>query len=371
MNIFLVIPTIRSLNFLSTWGGLLAECHLVVVEDNPTKTIEAPNEGFESIHHYSWEDINKDFGKDEWIFSRRNAGIRSYGFWKAHQLGADIIITLDDDCYPVDRDFITRHVANLSLRAPEKWTTTFPNPDFLYTRGFPYEVRNKYPAVISHGLWSNKMDLDARTQLHHPDVNTPPYPLMVNFIPRGQFFPMSSMNLAFRREVVPLMYFPLMGSDPEGNLWGYDRFDDIWAGVFAKKICDHLGFGVVNGSPFVEHRKASDPHKNLEKEKTGLAVNEKLWRAVDEVELKQNSPAGCYRELAQNVQFPKGRYFEKLREAMLIWAGLFLPSRAVQETILKTARDTQTGEAVDRIRKIRPHIKGINYKELINYGRRY
>lgn len=323
-TIFLVVPTIRSLDFLSAWVGLLEECHLIVIEDNPIKQIHAPKGGFKNAYHYSWEDIRKDFEKDEWIFSRRNAGIRCYGFWKAYQLGADIIITLDDDCYPVDKDFIARHKTNLSLRAPEKWTTTFPHPDFLYTRGFPYEARNKYPVVISHGLWSNKMDLDARTQLRHPDVNTPPYPSTLNFIPKGQFFPMSSMNLAFRREVVPLMYFPLMGSDPGGNLWGYDRFDDIWAGIFAKKICDHLRLGVVSGSPFVEHKKASDVQKNLEKEKAGLAVNEKLWRIVDEVELEQSAPALCYQELAQKIRFPKEQYFEKLREAMLIWAGKYL-----------------------------------------------
>lgn len=324
-TVFLVVPTIRSLDFLSAWAGLLDECHLIVIEDNPVKQIYIPKEGFKRIQHYLWGDIKKDFGKDEWIFSRRNAGIRCYGFWKAYQLGADIIITLDDDCYPVDKDFVARHKTNLSLRAPDKWATTFPHPDFLYTRGFPYDVRNKYPVVISHGLWSNKMDLDARTQLQRPDVNAPPYPPMVNFIPKGQFFPMSSMNLAFKREVVPLMYFPLMGSDPNGNSWGHDRFDDIWAGLFAKKICDHLGLGVVNGSPFVEHRKASDVQKNFKKERPGIKTNETLWKVVDKVILTGTTPVLCYQELAQKTQFPGGRYFEKLREAMVTWVDAFLP----------------------------------------------
>lgn len=322
-DIFLVIPTIRNLEFLSEWDGLLDKCHLVVVEDNPKQEVASSRHGFLSTHHYVWQNIRDDFGDDEWIFPRKNAGIRSYGFWKAYQLGADIIITLDDDCYPVDRDFVARHPANLSLSAPKKWTTTFPHPDLLYTRGFPYDVRNKHPVVISHGLWSNKMDLDAKTQFLFPHVNMPPYPTMLGFVPRGQYFPMSSMNLAFRREVVPLMYFPLMGSDPDGNPWGYDRFDDIWAGIFAKKICDHLELGVVSGSPFVEHRKASDPHKNLEKERTGLEVNETLWRKVDGVVLTENTQTSCYKELARKIRFPKEPYFEKLREAMLVWAALF------------------------------------------------
>lgn len=322
-NIFLVIPTNRNLAFLAAWDGLLDDCHLIVVEDNPKQEVATPKQRFQTTHYFTWQNIKNDLGRDEWIFPRRSAGIRSYGFWKAHQLGAGVIITIDDDCYPVDRDFVAGHVANLSLWAPEKWATTFPHPNFLYTRGYPYKIRNKLPVVISHGLWSNKMDLDAKTQLKYPNVNTAPYPPVASFIPRGQYFPMSSMNLAFRREVTPLMYFPLMGSDPHGNPWGYDRFDDIWAGIFDKKICDHLGLGVVNGSPFVEHRKASDPHKNIEKEKAGLATNETLWGLVDAVILTKKTPVACYRELAQKVRFPKERYFKKLREAMLVWASLF------------------------------------------------
>jgi hypothetical protein len=119
------------------------------------------------------------------------------------------------------------------------------------------------------------------------------------------------------------MYFPLMGLDPRGKAWGYDRFDDIWAGLFAKKICDHLGLAVVNGSPFVEHRKASNAKQNMTKERSGMQVNEYLWRAVDEVQLTNSSPAACYRELAEKIHFPKNPYFKKLQQAMKIWSELF------------------------------------------------
>ncbi len=49
-----------------------------------------------------------------------------------------------------------------------------------------------------------------------------------------------------------------------------------------------------------------------------------------------------------------------------------LVRKAVQETFLKTARDEKIAEAVDEIRRIRPHFKGkIDYKALINHGRKY
>ena len=324
MNIYIVIPTIRTLDFLKDWRGEFEDCHLIVVEDHKEKEIQTPTKGFLSIDHYTWNDIRNDFGADEWIFPRQNAGIRSYGFWKAHQKGADVIITLDDDCFPVEKGFVQKHLDNLASKAPSRWFATFPHPDYMYTRGFPYGVRSKYRVGISHGLWSNKMDMDAKTQLRVGAVNVAAYPPLREFVPFGYFFPMSSMNLAFTREVIPLMHFPLMGRDPQGGAWGFDRYDDIWAGIFAKKILDHLGIAVVNGSPFVEHKKASDPHRNLEKEETGVKENELLWAVVHQTPVSSSNVIACYEELVQRAKLPKTRYFRSLVSAMQTWIQLFV-----------------------------------------------
>ncbi|MBU1472173.1 hypothetical protein KKB64_00085 [Patescibacteria group bacterium] len=323
-NVFVVIPTIRSLAFLSSWKKEFSDCSLLIVEDHKDKQIETPCGAAKEVLHYDWRDIKKDFGKKEWIFSRHNAGIRSYGFWKAVTMGADIIVTLDDDCFPTGDGFIYNHLRNLSMAVPGRWVPTYPDPDFLYTRGIPYSIRKEKKVVISHGLWTNSIDLDAQTQLQHPHINLPLYPPVLQVIPSGAYFPLCSMNLAFAKEAAPIMYFPLMGKDPEGRPWGYDRFDDIWAGIFAKKIIDHLGLSAVSGSPFVEHKKASDPHKNLLKEKKGIAINEWLWKRADEVRLTKKTPADCYLELAINIRLPNKRYFNKLKEAMEIWANMFL-----------------------------------------------
>lgn len=323
LNIFVVVPTIRSLDVFSEWKNLLSDCHLIIIEDRPAPQIRPPQITVKSLAHYSWSDIKADFGQDEWIFSRRNAGIRNYGFYKAYQAGADVIITLDDDCYPIDRDWVGQHIGNLEFRTPASWQTTYPHPHYLYTRGFPYSVRGKHSTVISHGLWSGALDQDAKTEVITGKLNEPSYPLLRSIIPSGYFFPMSSMNLAFCKEITPAMFFPMMGYDPLGKPWGFDRYDDIWAGIFVKKVCDHLELAVVSGSPFVEHRKASDPAANLEKEKAGLAANEYLWQRVAAVKLTKSSPVACYQELARKTEFPQIKYFQKLRRAMLIWSGLF------------------------------------------------
>lgn len=325
-NIFLIIPTIRTLDFLTEWKDAFKACHILIIEDHQTQEIPTPKKlPCLSIQHYTWEDIKNDFGKHEWIFSRKNAGIRSYGFWKAYQQGADIIITIDDDCYPVDKDFVDQHIQNLSLKSPKKWINTYPHRGHMFTRGFPYNIRDAYPVIISHGLWTNQIDHDAQTQLKLGEINLPSYPSIVQFIPQGVYFPMCSMNLAFRREAIPLMYFPLMGYDQNGNKWGYDRFDDIWAGIFAKKICDHLGYGIVNGSPFVEHRKASDAKKNLIKEREGIKINEILWEEIENIKLKTKNMYQNFQQIAETIKTMKinNEYFKTLGEAMSIWIRLF------------------------------------------------
>lgn len=323
-KVFVVIPSIRNLSFLKKWKNEFVDCHLIIVEDNDKKMIDSRNLKFKSITHLTYADIENDFGNKSWIFSRRNAGIRCYGFWKAYKAGADVVITLDDDCYPAEGDFIKKHLDNLDKKGPIGWQTTYPNSQWMYTRGFPYNTRNKNPVMISHGLWSGALDLDAKTEIKLSKLlNEKVYPPITQFIPSGLFYPMCSMNLAFKREVVPLMFFPMMGYSPTGKPWAYDRYDDIWAGLFSKKIMDHLNLGVVNGSPFVAHKKASIPSHNHTKELDGMKTNEILWKAVLDVKLTKKSPKLCYIELAEKTKFPKGIYFEKLREAMVIWASLF------------------------------------------------
>jgi len=323
-KVFLVIPTIRDLSFLKSWKNEFKNCHLIVVEDREKSQVIISKKNFLSVSYFTWKDIDRDLGKDSWIISRHNAGIRSYGFLKAYEMGADTIITIDDDCYPTKDAFVKGHISNLDFKVPDSWIPTYPNMNWIYTRGFPYSNRDKYPVMISHGLWSGALDLDAKTETKLPRLlREKIYPPIRQIIPFNYFYPMCSMNLAFKREITPLMFFPMMGQKPDGSNWPYNRYDDIWAGLFSKKIMDHLGFAVINGSPFIEHRKASKLKDNYQKELEGMKINEVLWKMVGEVKLTKNTPKTCYIELAKKIKFPKGKYFKKIREAMIIWANLF------------------------------------------------
>ncbi len=309
-TVAIVIPTIRDLAFLEAWRDEFGGCRVIVCEDRPERQLVRP-EGW-TIEHYSWAEIDRELGSRSWVIPRQNAAIRNFGYWKAWQGGADVIVTIDDDCYPASRPFLARHIENLERSVTLGWQ---PVTSF-YTRGFPYGIRDRAPVVVSHGLWEKIPDLDAPTQLLHPDLRLE-RPSDVAVIARGSYFPMSGMNLAFRADFAPAMWFPLMGRG-----WPFDRFDDIWAGVLAKRVADHLGLAMVSGLPTVEHRRASNVFANLRKEAAGIEANETFWRAVDGVHLDAKTVVGAYRELAERLPLD-GPYFERLRQGMLTWLELF------------------------------------------------
>jgi len=311
MNNILVVPTIREdclKEFLHAWRFELFD-KIIVVEDNPNITFHT-----EFVHHYSWKEIQEEWGDDSWIISKRDSAIRSWGFWKAYQLGADVIFTLDDDCYPLPEEpFISTHVSN--LENTPKWTELIPG---LRTRGLPYYNMGTLPVVANIGLWTNIPDLDAIQQISKPISNFKP-DVKTRVMPQGQYFPFTGMNFCFKREVAVLSYFPLMG---EGQ--PYRRFDDIWFGIIFKKICDHLEYPISVGHPFVEHRKASHPIVNLVKEAPGIQMNETFWEVIDKIELKAQTPKSCMEEIGMSLySCPNDSYLRRLGKAITVWVKHF------------------------------------------------
>src|SRR5687767_10405915 len=121
MKTVIVVPTIRAeriQDWLEKWSDELRDTQIIIVEDNPTKSFQIDQS---NVTHYSWEDIDKDLKENSWIIPRRTAAVRSYGFYKAFQLKPDIVITLDDDCYPDDKDFVNKHIKYLSKKYPTQW----------------------------------------------------------------------------------------------------------------------------------------------------------------------------------------------------------------------------------------------------------
>jgi hypothetical protein len=224
---------------------------------------------------------------------------------------------IDDDTRPHDTDFFGRHYENLarggqvtSVRSDEQWVNVlYQNFEEhgLYPRGYPYAAMDETvetdttelapgDVVASQGLWTNVPDLDAVRILMdgnlrgQADTRTSAEDFGEEFVAEsGQYLTVCSMNLAFRREVVPAFYQLPM----DDNEWDIGRFDDIWSGVLLKRAADLLGNQILTGRPLCEHNKAPrSTFDDLNDEVPALELNEHVWEVVHDA----GEGATTYRE---------------------------------------------------------------------------
>lgn len=315
----LVVPTNsaeRLADFLSAWAPWPWD-RVIVIQDAPEVEFEVPaalhEVAAERLSAYSWAEIDEMLPNPT-IISRQDSAIRSFGFWRAWKTGAQIIFTLDDDCYPTGDDLVGMHRDNL-YRTPA-WASSVPP---VRVRGLPYRNLGVLPNVqLSMGLWRGCLDVDAVSTLAYGSTSSPLNGLQTRVMSPHQYFPLSGMNVAFRREVACLMYFAPMGLGQP-----YGRFDDIWCGLVVQRICRHLGYSIVCGRPLVDHRRASDPFINLAKEAPGIGVNEHLWEVIDNLRLTSLSPRGCMLEMGAALTEMDDTYVAAWGRAITGWCELF------------------------------------------------
>lgn len=203
------------------------------------------------------------------LISNHCAGVRQLGFqFIAENLPEiEYIITLDTDVSPIG-DPIQDHIDQLNRRVPISWISTSTD---AYMRGFPYQVREEAPVMMSHGVWETVPDYDAPTQLLTPKDFKPTY--YKGVIPKGIFAPICGMNLAWRRELLKYVYF-----SPVGTFNGAERFDDIFFGILLIPKMAELNYAIVSGYAKVNHLRASNVFASLQKEAVGIRHNEEFWK---------------------------------------------------------------------------------------------
>jgi hypothetical protein len=183
--------------------------------------------------------------------------------------------------------------------------------------------------VASQGLWTNVPDLDAVRILMDGDLQgqaqtrTTADDYDGDFVAaEGDYLTVCSMNLAFRREVIPAFYQLPMDDNP----WDVGRFDDIWSGVFLKRACDVLGKQIYNGDPLCEHNKAPrSTFSDLTNEVHGLELNEHVWEVVDDVGGDADSYAEVFEAMGDALaegdfeDWENGAFLNYCGEFMLDW----------------------------------------------------
>jgi len=270
MSIAVVVPTTENRKevyntFLARWKDLFKKHKvlLIKVQDGERPLIN---------NKITVKDI---MGKDSDLIFNKNDGVRNLGFAYIAKFlpEVDTIITLDDDTLPKDgEDPIQQHLDALNERFPLGWMSSTSE----YMRGMPYWNRGQSECVISHGGWEGVGDWDAPTQLVNGNK---PYSIYKGVFPRGVYFPFCGMNIAFKRKMLPYVYYA-----PMGHRVGIDRFADIWLGIHLRRICDDNDWSIATGYSIVRHERASNVWANLKKEAQGLEMNEHYFEGVEDNE---------------------------------------------------------------------------------------
>ncbi|KAF8059966.1 hypothetical protein N665_1223s0024 [Sinapis alba] len=321
------------------WRPFFEQYHLIIVQDgDPSRTINIP-EGFD-YELYNRNDINRILGPKSSCISFKDSACRCFGYMVSKK---KYIYTIDDDCFvakdPSGKEInaLEQHIKNLLSPSTPHFFNTLYDPygdgaDFV--RGYPFSMREGAITAVSHGLWLNIPDYDAPTQLVKPlERNSRKFDI---FTEVTNFFKALMMNQCFfwlySELIGPAMYFGLIG---DGQPIG--RYDDMWAGWCVKVICDHMGWGVKTGLPYIWHSKASNPFVNLRKEYNGIFWQEEAIPFFQSVTLPKecDSVQQCYKELAVLVKDNLGKvdpYFIRLADGMVTWIEAWEELNAPEET---------------------------------------
>jgi hypothetical protein len=377
-DVCVIVPTIREHECVRSYVAN-AERHgvdtdrlefVLVTEDHcPTGEMETmlddlgvAGEVFDGGRRESWLADRGVGGYDHLIPARSHAQT-SFGLlylW-AHDHPYGLFI--DDDTRPHEEvDFFGTHLRNLtegrtveSVRSDTNWVNVLyhdADEHGLYPRGYPYSAMDETvesgettltDVVASQGLWTNVPDLDAVRILMDGDLQGQAETRLTaddfgpDFVAEpGQYLTVCSMNLAFRREVVPAFYQLPM----DDNEWSVGRFDDIWSGVFLKRAADLLDKQVVTGDPLCRHDKAPrSTFDDLHNEVAGLELNEHLWELIDDAEpTGEVTYASAFEAMADalvaaEADYRNGGFLAHVGEYMHDWLDCLDELRPVERAV--------------------------------------
>lgn len=272
---------------------------------------------------------------------------RNLGYLIASRHGAEVIVSIDDDNFVGDEDYLKAHSligTAVRMKAPSSENRWFNPCSLLETqpklrihpRGFPYcRRRSSYTTwsqdegrvVLNMGLWLDHPDVDAVTNLTESIRVTGLKSEQVMLSP-GTFAPINTQNTAFHRDILPAYYYIPMGVPIHGMTLG--RYGDVWSGFFAKKAIDKMNDRVTFGRPLTIHRRnAHDLIKDLESEFWGILITEYLTKFLESTQLEGGSYGKVYADLADRLDmadvYPDKtvqKYFSKVARNMKMWVDI-------------------------------------------------
>lgn len=311
--------------------------------------IEAQRQYLEPRFPELWKHLRFD------SIQRRNVGIL-----RAWENGADTIITIDDDNWIMNQDFVSLHgrvgrtVDLPTIASTSGWYNVCSlledssNQPF-YHRGYPQELRwkdheafstttfKRVNVAVNAGFWLDDPDIDALTRMHRTIQvrgwkDSAPGTFALE---PGTWSPFNSQNTGLKRDVIPAYFLsPYIG-----------RYDDIWASYLVDRIAQHFGEVVAFGDPWVRQKR--NPHdywKDLDAERVGMRQTDRLCEALRSIPLTGSSYHECFGQLTSALpeawqEGPKWSQLEidgrnDLFAGMRIWHEVFQTIQATNTSKL-------------------------------------
>jgi hypothetical protein len=272
---------------------------------------------------------------------------RNVGLLKAWEDGADVIITIDDDNWMLNHDFVGLHGLVGQTRELPAFETSNgwfnvcsvleeANGTPFFHRGFPRAERWKDPftcvspvtrrVAVNAGLWLDDPDIDALTRIERPiSVRgiRPSSPQRFVLQP-GTWSPFNSQNTALARDVIPAYFLsPCLG-----------RYDDIWSSYIVDRIAEHLGDVIAFGQPLLrQNRNEHNLWQDMENERIGMLLTDEFCAALRAIPLSGASYHECFGETVEKLPAawrPGAAWTDAMRaareglcEGMAIWHSVF------------------------------------------------
>jgi len=209
---------------------------------------------------------------------------RNIGYLCALEDGCEILISMDDDNFPISgSDFINAHAItgsewNGKARCEEtefrnnwEYLEVEPQRD-VFPRGFPFRLRGKrnqkiwaeldgtHKIGVTAGLWLQDPDIDATTWLNG-SVSAERYlGDKIQVLSQKTWTPINTQNTSIVRDLIPaFLCIPMGWPVPGGSI---QRYGDIWGGYFLQALMKGTDFLVAFGQPVVQHRR--NPHDYID-----------------------------------------------------------------------------------------------------------
>lgn len=277
---------------------------------------------------------------------------RNVGYLIAYERGAEVIVSLDDDNFLVERDYLGGHAhvgerCTLPSAASSNgwlnicdWLETAP-PRRFYHRGFPVSRRwqpsttelgtREARVAVNAGLWLRDPDVDTVTRLEEPFAVTGwRGPSRHVAVQRGTRTPFNSQNTAALAELLPFLYLVVAGPSLRGfraELRNF-RYDDIWMSYFALLALDRMDDALTFGAPLVEQRR--NPHAllhDLDRELIPMTLTEPLVELLGSIELRAHGYLELHAELLDALAEKFARlpaaderlFFAEVLAGMRVW----------------------------------------------------